>query len=477
MQCNIQDYETAILIYTYTYSLKPTEDEISYTDEQEKIVEFDPSCVLKFPEFNSETTEGVLEYPSLTSSRLTHRINKSIANDLLASGVILLENYFDFEILQDWFERSDDYRFEFALKFLETISLTELRNKGYIEESHSLTKTNRTSKLRNLVDIPDFSTSGIVINEYPFAVGDLLTDTIWNISVLQGAEPVSFQVQLLGIKRYIDIEQFKDQVTKALRMQTMPTRERIPAHFRIAYPELQGRLFDQTFPVYATINKLQPKLEYTIDVTLYDPAQLTYRTNIDQLDRCLLSVYCQLLERNIPVDADRDQHQKILYGLIMYRHNCSAVTGYIGADIAQQTETQGFHQHLQGKLGSTGFGIEVSSEPVLGNSRLDLLIEGYPAELKLENRKTITTDGIINSYKDQAADYISRRNAAFGYLVVLDTVLEREIATSPVDQDIRVVDVTTVSGKTVCVVAIVVRIPRSASELTKIHRPQPRSKK
>ena len=387
IQCNIQDYETAILICTYTYALKPTADEINYTDDQAKIVEFDPSCVLKLPYFDSQTTESFLEYPSLTSSRLTHRIDEPIADDLLTSGVIFLENYFDFEILQYWFERSDDYQFEFALKFLETISLTELRNNGYIKESLSLTETNRTSKLRNLVDIPDFSTSGILINEYPLAVGDLVSDIIWNIRVLQGAEPVPFQVQLLGIERYIDSDEFKDRVTEALRMQTMPTRERIPAHLHIAYPELQGRLTDQAFPVYARINKLQPKLEYTIDVTLYEPAQLTYKTNNDQLDRCILSVYRQLLERDIPVDADRDQHQKILYELVMYRYRCSAVNGYISPGIAQQTETQGFHQHLQDKLGSTGLAIEFSSEPMLGNSRLDLFIEGYPVGVKARKSK------------------------------------------------------------------------------------------
>jgi hypothetical protein len=91
----------------------------------------------------------------------------------------------------------------------------------------------------------------------------------------------------------------------------------------------------------------------------------------------------------------------------------------------------------------------------MGNSRVDFLIDGIPVELKLEDRKTVTTDEIIESYKAQAADYIARQSAPFGFLLILDTVLDRDQSTSRIDQDLRLVPVINVSGDPIMVVALV----------------------
>jgi hypothetical protein len=98
------------------------------------------------------------------------------------------------------------------------------------------------------------------------------------------------------------------------------------------------------------------------------------------------------------------------------------------------------------------------------------LIENIPTELKLEGRKTATTNDIEERYKGQAASYIARQNAPFGFLLVLDTVLDREQPTSRVDQDVRLTQVTNVSGDSVIVITLIIRIPRPASDHTKLAR-------
>jgi len=243
---------------------------------------------------------------------------------------------------------------------------------------------------------------------------------------------------------------------------------RIPALLKKQYPESRDNILE----VIIQVPEIHPGEECAIDVTLRDLSQeLYYRTGIVVLDDCILDIHQSLLGYGVPVDPDHDKYQKVLVHLLLYRQNCALYPDYISADIATMTENAGFHKHLYSKL-IDQLSIEaighVFSEVDIGNSRVDLLIENIPTELKLEGRKKVTTDEIVESYQGQAADYIARQNAAFGFLVVLDTVLDRELPTSRVDQDIRVVQVTIVSGNSVIVVAIIVRIPRSASNFTEL---------
>jgi hypothetical protein len=218
-----------------------------------------------------------------------------------------------------------------------------------------------------------------------------------------------------------------------------------------------------------TIDEIQPEIQYTICFTLRDPAkELYYRTNKPALDRVILDVHQRLMELGVGIGQETDVHQRILSQLLLYRDGCLSIPGYIEAGITKKTEVKGFHEHLHEKLQhDLSFGPpRIISEADIGNSRIDLLIEDIPIELKLENRKTFTTTQIVDSYKRQAADYVARCNAPFGFLVVLDTVLDRKQPTSPVAQDVKVEQVMTVSGEPVIVIAIIIRIPRSASDFT-----------
>ena len=95
------------------------------------------------------------------------------------------------------------------------------------------------------------------------------------------------------------------------------------------------------------------------------------------------------------------------------------------------------------------------------------MIDGFPVELKLEKRKTFTITQIVDSYKKQAADYVARFKAPFGFLVVGD-IADRDTPIPLANQDIQVVEVETSSGDSVVVVAIIVRLaPRSPSSYSK----------
>jgi len=221
--------------------------------------------------------------------------------------------------------------------------------------------------------------------------------------------------------------------------------------------------------VRVTVPEVEVNKVYQIDLHLKHPADELYcPTTIPIIDKCILSIHRQLLENGISFGLHTETYQRLLRQLFLYRYHCGLTPDYINSLVASQSEIQGFHRHLQSKLvaGLDYEALEIVNEQPLGNSRVDMVITGYPVELKLEDRRNANTDEIVRRYESQAADYVARRGSPFGFLLILDTVLDRVQPTATLEQDIKFRNVRTVSGDTVIVIAVVVRIPRPSSDFS-----------
>lgn len=389
-----------------------------------------------------------------------------VENELLVGNNIPLGAILDLDYIGWLFDTRSDFYFPFEVVIRQTVNLSLWRQQRLIDLSTDELDQRRQIKIVNRLAAANQKNADPPLRGYPQTIGDLDKEIIWGISMFAGSRSESWQIAINDINQPFTKEDFSFTISRALRSQSRPVLERIPAFLQQAHPESSGRPLE----VVVTIPEVRPKLEYTIDVTLHDPAgDLYYSTGHRELDQCIRDIHQQLLEHGIPVGPETEMYQQVLGQLLLYRRYCASRPGYIDASVAQMTENEGFHKHLHNRLGHQLAIVpitEVFSELNIGNSRVDLLIEGIPAELKLEDRKTATTDDIVERYKKQAADYIARQGAPFGFLLVLDIVLDREQPTSRVDQDLRLTEVQTVSGDLVLVITFVVRIPRPASDHT-----------
>ncbi len=442
--------------------------EVIVQDDDNIQVSLDSSVVLRLP-FNWSLEVDVSIKYQLIPRKFAPLDEFSIAGDLLAGGIIPLARVVDFEHLERQFEDRRDFRFYFTITAWESVNLNDLRELRWIEESIEETEAYRRIRIINCLSPRNPENSSLLLRNYPKIIGNLDEEIIWEIGMFAGRRSESWQIEIDVISQPFMIESFKSVVSQALREQSKPVLERIPAFLRRAYPESS----DHPLEVVVTVPEIEPKTECTINVTLRDPAgDLYYSTSNPELNRLIRDIHLRLLEHGIPVGPETEVYQRVLAQLLIYRDSCASITGYIDASVAEKSEIKGFHQHLRQRLRHQ-LDIElvdIVSEPQIGNSRVDLLIEGIPTELKLEDRKTATTDDIVERYEGQAADYIARQGAPFGFLLVLDTVLDREQPTSRVDQDWRLAQVPNVSGASIMVIALVIRIPRPASDHTKLAR-------
>ena len=393
-----------------------------------------------------------------------------VDNELLIGGAIPLGDILNLDYIGWLFETRDDFYFSFEVVIRQTVSLSLWRQQKLIDVSITELDRRRQTRIVNHVAAVNQANADPPLKNYPQIIGDLDKEVIWGISMFAGARPESWQIEIDAINQPFTIEDFSSIVSRALREQSRPVLERIPTFLRQAHSESSDHLLE----VVVTIPEIEPAIECTINVTLRDPArELYYSTGNAELDQCILDIHRQLLDHGIPVGPETEMYQQVLGQLLLYRYYCASKPGYIDANVAQMTENEGFHKHLYSQLGHQLAIVpvaEVFSELDIGNSRVDLLIGDIPTELKLEDRKTATTNDIVERYQGQAADYIARRGAPFGFLLVLDIVLDREQPTSRVDQDLRLTQVTNVSGASVVVITIVIRIPRPASDHTRLAR-------
>jgi hypothetical protein len=390
-----------------------------------------------------------------------------LPRDAAVDNAIPLSRFFDFEYLAHQFEDRVGFQFRFKVKAWTSVNLHELCDGQSIERNTEETDTHRRIQIVSHLQPRNPENVSLVLRNYPQIVGNLDEEIIWGIRMFEGGRATSWQIEVDTINQLFTIESFNSMVAQALRSQSRTPLERIPAFLRRVYPESSGQILE----VVVTVPAIVPEEVYVMDIDLHDIAGDLYcSTNIPELDQCICDIHLQLLEYGIPVGPETEVYQRVLSQLLIYRYCCASTTGYIDANVARQTEVEGFHRHLcerlAHQLGIVPVGIV--SEPEVGNSRVDLLIEGIPTELKLEDRRTATTDSIVSRYEGQAADYIARQGAPFGFLLVLDTILDRTQPTSPVAQDLRVSRVLNVSGGTVVVIAIVVRIPRPASDHSRL---------
>lgn len=437
----------------------------SDTDDMAEM-RIDPGIKIRFPDMCLPQTDFDL---SITYRPFFERkesyTDEHIENTFLADNAILIGKMFNMRIglehIENLFKtRQEGFRFEFTILMRETVVWEELERENLIKiDVEGDNRRQRVIISHNFADIEQ-------ILYYPYHLGNLEEEIIWDLKMFARTSSENWQIEIGTILQPFTIEEFRKTIEAGLRIQTEPVLKRVPAYLRRQYPESIGHPLD----IVVTIDEMKPGIQYKIYFTLREPAQeLYYRTNNPAIDKVIVHIHQRLIDLGVAIGQETELHQKVLSQLLLYRDACLSLQGYISAELAKKTETKGFHEHLHEKLHhnlSFGNSVNIISEPDIGNSRIDLLIEGIPTELKLEDRKTFTTPDIVNSYKEQAADYIARCNAPFGFLVVLDTVLNRKQPTSPVEQDVKIEQVTTSAGGTVIVIAVIVRIPRKASDFT-----------
>lgn len=388
---------------------------------------------------------------------------------LLDNYAVPLHSFVDLDHLSWLCETGADFRYPLELVLRSSMPLQALQAEGLVQVN-----TFKENHLRYfIIQNRSLGARPIVVKSYRQDVGNLDQEIIGDIGTFVGARAESWEIRVDDIRQPFQSQGLIQHIQRALNQQATPVSQRVPSFFRRAYPESS----QNPLKVTVTIPEMLPDEEYKISVALQNPiSNLYYETGNREIDRCVQETLDAILDSGVSSE-DAETCQRVLRELLVYRDSCGSVPGYIHATVAQNNEIEGFHRHLHDKLATqlNTQRLRIISEPEIGNSRVDLLIEDIPTELKLEDRRTATTDDIVNRYRAQAADYVGRQSSRFGFLLVLDTVLDRDLPTSRVDQDFRVDKVPNVSGDTVTVIALVIRIPRPASEHTAVARKKRRS--
>lgn len=385
-------------------------------------------------------------------------LEKDISDDVAGSR-LMLASVMNLEHAARLIQERSLPDFRFSVIVLQDIELSELRERGWIEVTSSQDRMRREVQVRNCCR--GWRGQPITIHNYPQVIGNLDQDVIWRIRQFCEARSESWMITVNEIGPCFAPDDYECKMKEGLALQqdVAPVKR---------LPNFLGRHFPQSVNHSLVVSVLIPAVEpdriYRVQATMFDATTVMYSAGVD-LDRIVQKVQLELME-HLPIDPECLKHQRVLSQLLLYRQGCLTVTGYIGREVAEQGEVRGFHEHIHEKLHhQLAFGRpNIISEADVGSSRVDLLVEGVPTELKLERRKTATTAMIVDSHERQAADYIAACSAPFGFLVVLDAVLEREGVTPPPEQDVKVVHVDTAAGGTVPVVAVVVRMPSRPSD-------------
>ncbi len=467
VDCQTEYNGVAILtrLDSYEMSLLPEE---RVSEDEDVFAYLNPDTLLNLGELNNGDDIS-LQYseaagPFSRQCRVQIRLDELIDN-----CSIRLNSKLDFNLLGRLFRNSPGLKFPFSVMIRREINLDELKTQGFIYEEIFPIVHGRSYRIQNRLRSNDLWGTPILLNNYPKLIGDLRTEIIRSIDMFSGARSESWKVSVDSIELAFTADTYSLAITRALREQAYSVFERIPSFLSRSYQ------WDERSPleVVVTIPEVEINRDYRIDAHLFNPAEeLFYPSGIPIIDTCLQNIHAQLLENGIPIDPGTEIYQRLLRQLLSYRYHCARTSEYISPSIISHSEISGFHCHLNSKLADQldTTTLDIVNEQQLGNSRVDMMIAGYPVELKLEDRRTASTDDIVRRYEGQAADYVARQGCRFGFLMVLDTVLDRRQPTASLDQDVRFRHVQTASGQSVIVIAIVIRIPRSASDLTALRR-------
>jgi hypothetical protein len=300
------------------------------------------------------------------------------------------------------------------------------------------------------------------LKSYVHIIGNLREEIIWEPYV-DGIPDYLWHLEIGDLGICFNLQEYREHIEHALVRPKEIVLERIYEYLCEHFPLTD----DLVLPLKVVIDEMPPDALISVRFKRRLPdRELFFPTGIEALNNLILRLHSELIRKGLPVGPTSPMYQKVLSLLLKYRSSILTVSNFANANVIRKNE-KSFHNHLHAMLSiNLEFGDPIYSEVGTGNSRIDLLIAGFPAELKLERRDNVTTEEIISAYKQQAADYVSRCESRLGFLVVLDAVAIRAAPTPPAEQDVLLVEVLTSSGGTVSVIGIVMRLPRSPSEFS-----------
>lgn len=432
----------------------------------------DPSLIVQLDIDLKPEDEISVEY-SLPSVYLAPIERQLIDYSMIANGQIpfsALIRADEIASLERHVKDRTGYSFKFQFIVRRRVSLDDIRAKGLllhivddqlgfrrIRVSHSIRPMSGSST----IDRIDFT-------NYRVEIGNFATEIISKIEMFAGNSEAKWALWIDAIGHRLEKESLREWVEQAMSEVRLAPLLRVPELISRKHPTAA-----KSYQLHTVIDRVSDGVEYEIVATTSNPAQdLFYPTGHPDLDETMRHIHLFMFNQGLTLGPESVGYHRILRHLVMYRYNCGSVKGYIDPSIVDKSEIDGFHRHFTDNL-VNDFEyqlVSVMSEASIARSRVDLLVEGLPIELKLEVRRNVTTQETIDAYKEQAGEYIAQRGAPFGFLVVLDTVLDHEQIHGPSSQDIQVVAVPTQSGGTVTVIGIVVRISRPASDFSKPNR-------
>lgn len=455
------DSDAPVFRRSTTYLLSPIADEI-IEENGERDIKFNKDYTLRLPiEYSGHEEIYIKHQDFFAPFRNTSYV---VGSEQIINNCLRVFEILDPKLIARFYNKlqdNPDLTFPFVLDTYQNI---ELMCPNDIE-SNVVEQTQGQQVVRSLT-IRSHLRTPITLRNYMVMAGNLDDEIVWNISMSQGGEAKYWMIQLDHLQ-VVDISEFRSDIQNAILWQREPVKERLRAYLT----KIKGLRPDTPLYLIIRIPEIQPEIPCTILLTLKDPSkEIFFATGIEIIDNVLRDINLLLSEHSLPLWTLSEQYQQVLTQLLLYRYNCSTQNGFISAEIASLTEINGFHRHLMEKISNNLSGeiIDMHHETEIGNCRVDLLLNGIPAELKLEDRKRIANnDEIINRFKNQAADYVGRMGNPFGFLLVLDTITNRDLPTSNLSQDVSVQYVRNVSGNDTIVIVIIIRIPMPASEHTK----------
>ncbi len=365
----------------------------------------------------------------------------------------------EIEALKRALTNYQDRTFEFTLEISERIDIKGLINDGLLRVNRGPDEQIGVEKVT--VSYQAMSSLGPVpLKDVVIPLEDLGKNYVWDVRV-DGIQDDSWHLEIGKIGSSFSYLEYERHLKQALSEAGVPTSERIPKY-------LQGNFhnFDVSdMSVCLIIDEVAPNKPVSIRFTQHCPEkELLHRTGIEDLDHLMINIHARLLELGMPAECE---YQKVLAGLLKYQKIILSGRKHFVDPVKLRRNERSFHDDLYDKLCiMLDFG-PIEYEVSTGNSRIDLRISKFPVELKLERRDNVDTQEIIAEYQNQAADYVGRCGSYVGFLVVLDAVAFRQTPTPPTDQDVRVVKVLTSSGSDVCLVGIIIRLPRPPSQFSK----------
>lgn len=369
------------------------------------------------------------------------------------------------DVVQRALQFSATGMFPFSLIVEEQIDVGELTASRLFERQVSPSEEDGTDVIF-LLNRTRTELGEVPIRGYSETIGDLRTEIIWRVTVLGKADQLC-HLEIDDLSQPFGLDDYKGRIELAMSTIGGTVLARIPAYFEEHFPSTRGL----PLPVRVTIDELSVDSPVRIYLAHRAPElECFYPTGDSVLDKLIRLVHAELIKRGLPVSPASCQYQKVLNQFLKYRNSLLATdpkAEFADPKVLRQSERE-FHNHLYHRLiASLDIG-NPTYEGTIGNGRVDLLIGGFPTELKVERRPNVDTEEIVRAYSSQAADYVARCNSGFGFLLVLDAVLGRVTPTAPAEHDLVIIDVTTASGDSVAVIGLVMRLPEPPSRLSKV---------